>query len=463
MDSLPPQPMILPFKAGLIISALMFVLCVVNTLARTSCVAVSDAKLKQLAEDGTNKAIRLQKLLERNASGSMDSLEFCSVLFLLVLTAFSEYIMYVLLEAAASRLGLFDFANGGLHIASAVLGAVIICLLYTIFAVTAPRRIASKYSEGLALALSGYICFVTCVARPILWFIEFAARIVSAIFRVKNEDIGEEVTEEEIRMMVDIGSESGAIDDDEKQMIHNIFEMDDKPVEEIMTHRTEACVLWIEDSIEDWRKFIDDTKHTRYPVCGESIDDVIGIVTSREFYRFLLGGGKDVHSIMREAFFIPDTVKADELLSIMQRENEHMGVVMDEYGGFQGIVTQEDLIEEIVGELYSEYDEPEAEENDIEKIDEETWSIDGSAEIEDVEEALGIKISDGDFNTFAGLVLRELQTIPADGEVFEIEADHMHIKVTSVVDHRIEKALVSVISEEDLAETDKAEEDTEGE
>lgn len=442
MDSLPPRP-------TLLIWAVVLVLCIINTLAKRSSIAISDARLKQLAEDGNKKAKRLYSLLEKNSSGAMDGLDFCSVHYLIMFSVFSVCLMYGPINMSIADLGISSVSLLMLRIAVIIAETIIAGIFYTIFAVMIPDRIASKHSEKLALSMVSYTVFVSAITRPVLWFSGLAAKAIGKLFGASAENVSEEVTEEEIRMMVDIGSEIGTIDDDEKQMIHNIFEMGDKPVEEIMTHRTEACILWIEDSIDEWKRFIDETNHTRYPVCGESIDDVIGIVTSRDFYRFLLGGGSDVRTILREVFFIPDTIKADELFSKMQSENEHMGVVMDEYGGFQGLVTQEDLIEEIVGELYSEYDEPEVEESDIIKMDGNTWQISGSAEIEDVEDELGIQIEEGDYNTFAGLILSKLQAIPADGETFELETNNMQIRVTSVVDHRIENALVCINCKED--------------
>lgn len=423
MDSLPPKP-------ALLLLAVALVLCFINTLAKKASVAVSDAWLLQKAEDGDKKAKRLFNALDKKPSKIMESFDFMAV-FLFAIISFVS--IDLLLGTAISA-----------SILIVVLLEIALCIIYTVFMIIIPEKIVAKNAEKISLAMVGYTLFIYGITRVPVWI----ARLLSKIFGVADDEVYEEVTEEEIRMMVDIGSESGAIDDDEKQMIHNIFEMDDKPVDEIMTHRTEACILWIEDSIDEWKKTIDETNHTRYPVCGESIDDVIGVITSRDFYRFLLGGGGDVKTLLREVFFIPDTIKADELLSKMQRENEHMGVVMDEFGGFQGLVTQEDLIEEIVGELYSEYDEPEIEDKDIVQIGENTWQISGSAEIEAVEEALSVKITEGDYKTFAGLILSTLEAIPADGETPEVETDAMRIKVTSIVDHRIEEATVTLIENE---------------
>lgn len=406
MDSLPPQLMLLCLTV-------LFVIGFINALAKS----VSDED--NALEIGSNKILL-----------------FVGVLF------------YALLKNP--MLNIMSWANykALIHILAFLIITVIILIFNTIFLVMIPKRIGAKYEEKLSKGFKGYVRFSNIVATPFVVFCEAVSRLITKIFGIRDEDVEEEVTEEEIRLMVDIGSESGTIDDDEKQMIHNIFEMDDKAVSEIMTHRTEAAILWKEDNLDKWKEIIDETNHTRYPVCGESIDDVIGVVNSRDFYRFLLSGETDVETILREVYFIPDTIKADELLSQMQKENEHMAVIMDEFGGFQGIVTQEDLIEEIVGELYSEYDEIEVEESDIVKISDNTWKIDGLAEIEDIEEELQIQIEEGDYNTMAGLVLSELETIPADGDTFTVEISNLKIDVVSVVDHRIEKTIVTLIEKE---------------
>ena len=223
--------------------------------------------------------------------------------------------------------------------------------------------------------------------------------------------------------------------------------MDDKPVEDIMTHRTDAVILWINDGPDKWEEIINETNHTRYPVCGNAIDDIIGVLNSRDFYKFLLKDRNgNLRDILREPYFVPESIKADEMFSQMQDKNAHFAIVLDEYGGFRGIVTQEDLIEEIVGELYSEYDQPE-EEQEIVKLpgEDDSWLIQGCAEIEDVEEELGIDIPDEEYNTFAGLILDELGTVPADGEMPELSFGSMKINVTKVADHRIEEAVVTLV------------------
>ncbi len=434
MDSLPPQ-LLLPILGVFVLLGFL------TAFAKAASVAISDTRLAALAEENP-KAKRLYLLLEEEPSQVMGALDCITGFFWSMLAVFGVLGFAKLLHAGLFATGLI------LAIAHGLLGMLFFLLL--------PKRLGAKYAESAALALSGFTKLMVVIGKPCLWICTLLANLIARLFGVRPHDLEEEVTEEEIRMMVDMGLESGAIDDDEKEMIHNIFEMDDKPIEDIMTHRTEVCVLWMEDSLDDWKAFVDETNHTRYPVCDEEIDNVIGVINSRDLYRFLLDGGNrsNLRSILREPYFVPGSMKADELFSQMQQKNTHIAMVLDEYGGFQGLVTQEDLLEEIVGELYSEYDEPEKD-IDILSLDENTWKIKGSALIEDVEEALSITLPDGDFNTFAGLVLDALETLPEDGETAEAEIGKLQIKVTSILEHRIEEALVCL--KQDLDEDAEAE------
>jgi len=416
-------------------------------LLKEASVTVNDARLAALAEEN-EKAARLAALLEQEPGEVIGALKAWRQLVSFGLLVFGTAGLFTPLTEVLGSLGTHAYWLSGVILA---LGYLLIAML--LFELL-PKRLGAKWAEPVAVSSVGITKTLTVLGKPILWIPTLFANLIARLFGVRPHDLEEEVTEEEIRMMVDMGLESGAIDDDEKEMIHNIFEMDDKPVSDIMTHRTEACVLWLEDSLEDWKVFIDETNHTRYPVCDEDIDNVVGVVNTRDFYRFMLSGGQksNLRSIFREPYFVPDSMKADELFSRMQQKNTHMVVVLDEYGGFQGLVTQEDLLEEIVGELHSEYDEIEEADTDILNLDENTWKIKGGTEIEDVEEALQISIPEGDYNTFAGLILDAIETLPEDGETVETEIGQMQIKVTSIQEHRIEEAIVCLIREEETEE-----------
>lgn len=427
-------------------SVILYILAFLITMIKHATVAAGDSRLKLMADEGNKRAADLIEFLDGRSRMLAASVRFFDLLLIIGVGG-----------TAAGFAPLLVGKTGMPHVWALTLIIFISAMLYLVLGVFLPKGVAGKKPEGIALALLPVTKLVTYVGVPFLFVPGILSKILLKLFGINLGETAEDVTEEEIRMMLDIGSESGAIDDDEKEMIHNIFEMDDKPIEDIMTHRTDAVILWTEDGADEWEKIINETNHTRYPVCGDAIDDVVGILNSRDFYRLMLKDrNADLKSILREPYFAPDSIKADEMFQRMQAENAHFAIVLDEYGGFRGIVTQEDLIEEIVGELYSEYDEPEKD-VEIYKIPSEknSWLIDCGAEIEDVEEELGIEIpDDDDYNTFAGLILDILGTVPADGETPELTFGRMKIKVTRVREHRIEEAVVTLEDETDEADGD---------
>lgn len=448
MDTLPST------NSVWVVILVLVALSMIFTCCEQSTVATNDSKLKKLVDEGNKKARRLTNFLDGNSKTFVASMQFINCLLLISIGACSMLLYFADLTGYFINIGM-------IFVVASILAFLIIELLttlvYLILGILVPKGIASKYAENMAVSFTSLSIFATYVCMPFIMIPSFISKTLLKILGVRASDFEEDVTEEEIRMMVDIGSESGVIDNDEKKMIHNIFELDDKPVEDIMTHRMDAVILWIDDDLNKWEKIINDTNHTRYPVCGNAIDDIVGVVNSRDFYKFLLKDRNgDIKTILREPYFVPETIKADEMFSQMQDKNAHFAIVLDEYGGFCGIVTQEDLIEEIVGELYSEYDEPEEEREIIKLSDsEKTWLIKGSAEIEDVAEELNISIPDDEYNTFAGLILDELGTVPADGETPELIYDRLKITVTKILDHRIDETIVTVLEiDENNAESE---------
>lgn len=440
MDAVPPRQMLW------IVFIVFMLLAMITTCIHQSAIVIGDARLKKLAEDGNKKAKKLEKLLDGGSSAFAGAMQFISTLILIVCGICSQLLFREPLTSALMRSGISAGVSFWLAFAIIVL---MTALVYLVFGVFVPKGYAGKHAEGIALTSASLAVLLTYVCMPFVCLPGVVSKIVLRILGVKPGENDEDVTEEEIRMMVDIGSESGVIDDDEKEMIHNIFELDDKPVEDIMTHRTDAVILWINDGADKWEEVINETNHTRYPVCGNAIDDILGVVNSRDFYKFLIKDRNgDLRSILRKPYFVPESLKADEMFSQMQDKNAHFAIVLDEYGGFRGIITQEDLIEEIVGELYSEYDRPE-EDLDIIQMSDDTWLIYGSADIDDVRDELGVDIPDDEYNTFAGLLLDELGTVPADGETPELTVGRMKVNITKITEHRIEETVVTLLPKSD--------------
>ena len=389
---------------------------------------VNEAKLQKLAADGSKSAKKALTLTE-NSSKFYNSVRVLTVLFEIVLAALAVYTLPSALFAGIGKL--FGI----------VLSIALLAVFVLIFGVYAPKRIADLHSDSIVLKTSSLLMLLYYTGLPISSVLTVISNLFLLLFGIKPNDTEEEVTEEEIRMMVDIGSESGAIDPDEKEMIHNIFELDDTQVKDIMTHRTDAELLWIDEK-DQWEDTISASNHTIYPVCEESIDNIIGILHSKDFYKTLLCGG-DVASILRAPYFVPDTIKADDLFRQMQKAKSHFAIVLDEYGGLGGIVTMSDLLEEIVGTLSNDFDG--LTEDDIVQLDANTWKIAGSCDIELASETLGVDLPIEEYNTFAGMILGELGEIPEDGATPELEAYGLQIKVTEIKEHRIESAKVAVL------------------
>ena len=393
-----------------------------------SVIGVNLAKLQRLAEGGDKSAKRALPLAE-NPNRFYNSLR--------VLTVFVQLIMIFEASKFMPQLLFGNYTDFSANTLSIVLLGVFIL----IFGVYMPKRIADIEADKIVLSLSWLLRILYFIGLPVSLLLTWIANVFLLIFGIKPSDTDDDVTEEEIRMMVDMGSESGAIDPDEKEMIHNIFELDDTQVRDIMTHRTDAVILWLDEK-DSWEETISASNHSIYPVCSESIDNIIGTLNSRDFYRALIKGG-DTAEILRPPYFVPETLKADELFRQMQKTKSHFAVVLDEYAGLGGIITMSDLLEEIVGTLSNEYDD--AEEDDIVKINETTYKIAGSCDIDTVSETLCVTFPDEEYNTFAGLILKELGEIPEDGATPEIEAYGLKIKVTEISDHRIESARVTVL------------------
>lgn len=416
--------------------AAVMILTVLLKFALAAVDDVSEAKLSKLSGEGNKKAADALRLIEK-AGRVSNSLR--------MVTVFTE-----MLTAAMAVQLIFDvLGNGGGWVLPVVLAAL--SLVIWIAGIIVPQRLASDRAEKMMFSLMWLINIMYYVCFPFERALSAVVNVLLKPLGVETEeDSDDDITEEEIRYMVDAGSESGAIEQDEKEMIHNIFELNDTPVKDIMTHRTDVIFLWKEESVGEWEKTVSENEHTIYPVCGETVDDIVGTVKAADFYRYLrnnennAGGGID--GIIMNAFLVPESIKADELFRQMQQNKSHFAVVLDEYGGLAGIITISDLLEEIVGDL--DNDSEDDEEADIVQLDANTWRIKGSVDIELVSETLGVDLPIEDYNTFAGMILAELGAVPDDGATAELEIYGLQIKVTKVKEHRIEEAIVCKIMEQ---------------
>lgn len=329
-----------------------------------------------------------------------------------------------------------------------ILITVVLSYFTLVFGELVPKRIAMKNPERVALMISGLVTFSSKISYPLVYLLTISTNGVLRLIGIDPHSDENNVTEEDIRMMVDQGSQKGSINPSEQEMIHNIFEFDNKYAEDVMTHRTEVSILWLEESEEDWEKTICESRHTYYPVCHESTDNVVGVLNTKDYFRLKERSRDNIlDKAVRPAYFVPETVRTDILFHNMKKSRNHFAIVLDDYGGMAGIITINDLLEQLVGNLDDDLSVP-VEPPMIERIDSRTWKIQGYAPLELVAEQLNIDLPDLDeYDTFGGFVFGMLGTVPADGSTPELDVLNLHIKVTSIKDHRMERAVVYVKQE----------------
>ncbi len=427
---------------------LQIVLILINGWFAATEVAVlsmNEAKLRHEADEGDKAAVQLLKLAE-SPNKFLSTIQVCITLAGFLGSAFAA-------EAFSDPLTQL-FIDAGVRITPEVLDTlcvVLITLLLSYFTLVlgelVPKRLAMHKPEEFARSSLRILNICSILFAPIVWLLGASTNVLLRLFGVDPNADQEEVTEDDIRMMVDMGEESGAIEEAEKEMIENIFEFNNLTAENVMTHRTDVTSIWVDESWDVILQTIRETGLSRFPVYNEDMDDIIGTINTRVFLlNMQTEHPKSVREMLREAYFVPETVQADQLFRNMQMKKIHMAIVVDEYGGMSGIVTMEDLLEEIVGNIYDEFD-PQAE-AEITRVSDDTWRISGQAALEDVADALDVELPlDEDYDTIGGLIFSQFTLIPEDGSQPEVECCGLHILVEKIEEHRVEVALVTKLPE----------------
>ena len=417
---------------------LQLVLIALNAIFAATEIAVismNDAKLAAMAAAGDKKAVRLARITSAPAK-FLATIQVAITLSGFLGSAFAAD--YFAEPLAAALQPLIKIPEGTLKTVCVILITLLLSYLTLVFGELVPKRIAMKRAESLALGISGLLSFISKVFAPLVWLLSASTNLVLRICGIDPNEQDSTVTEEEIRMMIDAGSEKGTIDEEEKELLQNVFEFDDLTAGEIATHRTDVAILWMEEPNE-WENTIIESRHTIFPVCEETVDNIVGVVNAKDF--FALRGKRDksaLKAILRQPYLVPESVRADVLFSNLKKKREQFAVVLDEHGGMEGVVTITDILVCIVGD----FDEDTLAENngqpDIVQKEENLWRISGQTPIDDVCEALDVEISDEDFDTFGGYVLSILGAIPADDTVVSVEDDNLIIRAVSIKEHRIE-------------------------
>lgn len=425
---------------------LQLVLILINAFfasAEIAVVSLNASKLKADAEEGDKRAAKLLRLLEA-PTAFLSTIQIAITLAGLLGSAFAA-------TNFADRLTDYLVVNRGFTaIPAQSLNALIVILITLVLGYftlvlgeLVPKRIAMQKPMQIARVAAPVVSALSVLMRPVIWFLSVSVTGVLRLFGLKNQARSDIVTEEDIRMMLDESEEEGLIESAEGEMIDNVFEFNNIQIYDVMTHRVDVKSINVEDSREEITELIRTTGFSRFPVYEDDQDNIIGVLYVKDFF---LNQDTSLRQLLKEPIFVPDSMICDDLFRKLQKEHTHFAIVTDEYGSFLGIITMEDLIEEIVGNIYDEYDEKK---DYIIPNPDGSWTISGRAELKDVEKVLDIDLPEREeFNTLSGLILNETEEIPKEGDQFEVTVDGLRIQVLKVVDRRIEETRVSLLPTE---------------
>lgn len=406
-----------------------------------SLISLNDNKIKLLADEGNKKATVVANLL-KEPSKFLATIQIGITLAGFLASAF----------AAESFAGVFAdlLYEAGVPIARGVLesiAVIVITLLLSYFTLVfgelVPKRFAMQRAEPIAMAAARPLKWLSVLTSPFVKLLTLSTNLFVRLLGGDPNADEEEVTEEEIRMMVDAGKERGTIQEAEKFMIHNIFDFDNKIVSDIMTHRTHITAIPKQAKMEELLRIIDEDKFTRYPVYEGALDNIVGILHVKELIAYIEDCDRltfQLEDIIRKPYFVPESKRIDQLMREMQKKKVHMAIAIDEYGGTAGIVTMEDLIEEIVGNIFDEYDD---EEKEIVALDDNTYLMSGMLTLDDAEDYLGISLPIEDYDTLSGFIIGQLGRFPEPGDKPEIEWEGLMFKVEEADHKKILKAKVT--------------------
>ena len=420
---------------------IQIVLIAVNALFASSEIAVismSEARLKMLSEEGDKRAKRLLNLTKQPAK-FLATIQVAITLAGLLGGAFAAENFADPIVDLVLSLGV-NIPRSAAHSVVVFLITLVLTYFSIVFGELVPKRLAMKKTESLSLSLSGILFFMSKICAPLVWLLTVSTNALLRLLGIDPNQNDEVVTEDEIKMMLMEGSQQGTIENDENEIIQNVFDMNDTSAEEVSTRRRDVVCLYLEDDMSVWADTIRGSHYTYFPVCGESQDDVVGVLNTKDYFRL---DDLSRKSVMKNAvdkpFFVPEGIRADQLFSRMKQERKYFAIVIDEYGGMSGIVTVHDLMEELVGDMD---DEDTVREVEIRQLNGDRWEIRGSADLEEVAEKLGVQLPTDEHETFNGLVCGIVGRVPDEGEQFSCEGYGLKIDVKNVTGHRVDTALV---------------------
>lgn len=413
----------------------LFILILLNAYfaaTEIAFISLNDAKIEKQAKDGNKKAKQIQKML-KNPSKFLATIQIGITLAGFLSSAFASDAFAGMLAPVLNEWMPFISIATWQNI-SIVIITIILSFFTLVFGELVPKRLAMKYYEKISFATIGVIKGISVVTAPFVKLLTWSTNLVSKIFGVGEQE-EEIVTEEEIKMMVNQGEEKGSIEENEKELINNVFEFNDIIASEIMTYRTDIYAIEMNEDIYGILDEIDEYKYSRIPVYEETIDDIKGILFLKDILK-LVSIRKEfkIADIMREAYFVPESKPIDEIFEELQANKMQMAIVVDEYGGTAGLLTMEDILEELVGNIFDEYDDVEVE---YKRLDDNTYLIDGSVSLYEMKKILDIELPEGDYETLSGYLIEKLGRLPEEDEHPVIEDEHLTYKIEEYEDRRI--------------------------
>jgi len=432
-----PDPSSIIFKL-----LILLVLVLVNaffSMSEMAIITLNDNKVRKLAQEGHKGALKVLKLTE-NPSSFLSTIQVGVTLagFLTSASAAGNFSQ----PLTNLFIGTFNIFSDSMVSFVSGLSTIIVTIIMAYFSLVlgelVPKRIAMQRSEEISYKVVGVLLSVRRTLTLFIKLLSWSTNIIVKLMGFDPNVSQEEVTEEEIRMMVDAGQEKGTIEESEKEMINNVFEFDNIIASDVMTHRTDFIAVEISDSIAEAIELIIHEGYSRIPVYEEELDDIRGILYVKDLLKYVSEGIPDnlkLSDVMRKAFFVPDSKRCRDLFDEMTAKHLQMVIVADEYGGVDGLVTIEDLLESIVGNMQDEYDN---EDEDMEQLNETTFTIEGTTDIEEVEDLLATKFPEGEYDTIGGFVMSVIGRIPLPDENPSVEFGGYLFTVEKMEERRIE-------------------------
>lgn len=436
-------------SAGNIIVKLVILLALILVnaffaMSELAIISLNDNKIDKMAEDGNKKAKKIVKLTE-NSSKFLSTIQIGVTLAGFLTSASASTTFASMITDALRGTVVYNALGEGLINGIAVVIVTIIMSYFSlVFGELVPKKIAMQVPEKISFKIVDILLLFSKLFAPLVKILSVSTNAVVRLLGFNPHADEETVTEEEIRMMVDVGGEKGVIEDVQKEMINNIFEFDDLDAGDIMTHRTDMVAVEVGDDLSEVVDTAVSEGYSRIPVYEDDQDNIIGIVYVKDLLAYVgkKMPAKSLRDIMRTPMYVPESKICGDLFKEMTEKRTQMAVVVDEYGGTAGIVTLEDIVEAIVGNIQDEYDD---EDEEISKINETTFTIDGMTNLEEVAELTGTELPEGSYDTVAGFIIKELGLLPEEGKTYEVNYKNLKLTVLSVDERRIDKVRVEIL------------------